>query len=372
VTDQKKHRSLKTVFREEHDATCLSGLTKCVDYVECAICGLIGTKIAKHVSEVHCLSREAYEAEHGSLTCEAARAAASRVGKVNGDWIERAKAKGEDLSEYRATMGVSVKRTIMANPAERARRSELAQTTIVAWAQSEDGRKTSSTTAKLTSARPEIVAQRTENLRAWREREPEKFQAIVTKMIGCRTTKPEKMTLEFLQREFPEHDFKGNQRLMNAQLFQLTKSHKRQIDIMSRTRKLVVEVDGYIHFNNVKQWDQLASVHAKDAELNATLPLMGYTLVRVSYDQWNANTGELLDDCKNKLLSIVRSDLEPAVHYIGSMYNVTTFSTPFELVVAKLAERSGMSMFDLLTYGMKDHVEPCQSFDDFVKEWERT
>jgi very-short-patch-repair endonuclease len=266
------------------------------------------------------MTKDEYVSKHGPVLSSSAQATFNRTGHDNFDWINRAKQAGDNLSEYRVKMGKAVSDVIMNDLEERSRRSKL----MGELNKSPEGRERSSVTAKRTSARPEIITVRTENLRAWREREPEKFQAIITKMIGYRTTKPEKATLAFLQGEFPEHDFKGNRQLRSNQYFIMNKSRIRQIDIMSRSRMFIVEVDGHIHFHNISQWDQLALVQAKDVELNDALPRMGYTLVRISSDQWNAHTGEISDACKHRLIDLVRAFGEPTVHFIGEQYDRST------------------------------------------------
>jgi very-short-patch-repair endonuclease len=318
VSDQTSYRSSKTLYCEDHDDGCLRGLIKDVDYVTCGLCGLIGTKISKHLTEVHAFDSETHQALYGPVTAAEAIKRHSEIGKINGDWISRRKAAGDDLAEYRTKMGQAVSNAIMNNLVERARRSALAKTTITAWAQSEDGRKSSSNTAKVTSARPEILDQRTENLRAWREREPEKFQATVTKFVGYKTTKPERTMLRFVQEAFPKYGFKGNQQLRSNERFLINKSRIRQIDVLSRTHKVIIEVDGWLHFNEVKGWSKLALIQAKDHELNVSVPEMGYLLVRVAYDQWN-NAGELSDACKWLIAQALRVPA-PGVLKIGGLY----------------------------------------------------
>lgn len=139
--------------------------TENVDYVRCKICGFAATTLSKHLSSVHGTSKEEYVRQFpgAPITCENS-AKKFKARGVNADWIRRAKERGDDLSEYKKKMGAAVREAIMANPKERARRSELAKTTITAWATSDEGRRTASETAKKTSARPEIIEQRTKRL----------------------------------------------------------------------------------------------------------------------------------------------------------------------------------------------------------------
>ena len=280
---------------------------------------MIGKKIGKHLSEIHGINTQVHAQSYGPVVCVETHKLGSTASKLNGDWISRVKANNEDISEYAAKMSKAVSVAVMSDPGERLRRSALAKTTITSWAKSEEGRASSSKVAKMTSARPEIISARTENLRAWREREPEKFQAIVMKMLSYRTSKPERATLLFLQSTFPSYAFVGNQRLMNKKLFLSTKSNRRQIDIMSQSHRVIVEVDGFLHFNEVPGWCKLEKIREKDIELNVAVAQMGYAIVRISYDQWN-NAGELSDACKEQLITAVSSPIGST--RIGAMYAV--------------------------------------------------
>lgn len=136
-----------------------------IDYVRCEICHTYGKTLRMHLTTVHHISKEEYVRQFpgAPITCENS-AKKFKARGVNADWIRRAKERGDDLSEYKKKMGAAVREAIMANPKERARRSELAKTTIIAWATSDEGRRTASETAKKTSARPEIIEQRTKRL----------------------------------------------------------------------------------------------------------------------------------------------------------------------------------------------------------------
>lgn len=253
-----------------------------------------------------------------SITCEISQTKFKARAK-NWDWINRANERGTDLSEYKKKMGLAVSSAIMASSTERARRAAL----MGELNKRPDSHKHVSETAKRTSARPEILARRSAALAAWRKRDPDAFyEKCVSKILSYRVSKPEKWVRDFVQREFPEYEFKGNQRLMSREYFHLTTSQKRQIDVMSKSHKVIVEVDGYLHFNNVPKWNQLEKIQAKDAELNFAAPKMGYTLVRISLDQWNAR-GELSDASRLKLMQTLSSP-DSGLHLIGELYKVTS------------------------------------------------
>lgn len=255
-----------------------------------------------------------------SATSSKSRNRYSEVNKSNGDWIKRKNKAGDDLSEYKTKMGNAVRASIMSNLAERQRRSDLATKTIGTWARSDIGRKTSSDAAKLTSARPEIIVARTKQLRDWREREPEKFSELMLKNAGYHPTKPELVTLDFVKSVFPDHEFKRNQRLMSREYFHMTQSQKRQIDIMSQKFKIIIEIDGFVHFRNITTWNQLKVVKKKDAELNHGGVMLGYTMIRIAEDQWN-NKSELNDVCKTKLVDAINRN-DRKLNLIGESYHV--------------------------------------------------
>lgn len=138
-------------------------------------------------------------------------------------------------------------------------------------------------------------------------------------MHRLQTTKPERELLAFLKVEFPEHGFKGNQQLM-APCFTLNKTSRRQLDIFSKSRKVIVEFDGPLHFMNVESWDQLELVQAKDRELDEGATAQGYLVVRVGCDMVDKRTGEPTDECKASLRDAVVNGRLGELHRIGKVY----------------------------------------------------
>lgn len=241
---------------------------------------------------------------------------------INGNWIIRAKESGDDLLEYRQKMGKAVSAAIMSNPIERARRSELAKETITAWAKSDIGRKVASETAKITSARPEILEARMKKLEEWRNKDPDLFfEKCISKLIQKRTTKPEKAVVKWLKLEFPTFDFKGNQRLRSKEYFHFTKTQIRQIDVMSKSHNIIVEFDGHIHFHNIEKWNQLPLVQAKDIELNVGATALGFTVIRIATSQFCYKTNDLIEKCKDKVRHILTTDRQQIVYFIGDEYD---------------------------------------------------
>lgn len=301
---------------ERHITDCWPNGIEGVDYVECKLCKFAGMRIKQHVENVHGLRAAVYEGLYGPTKCAITKARYSASGKMNGDWIERKKADGEDLATYRTKMSAAVSSAIMSNDAERARRSMA----LGDLNKRDDFRKRSSEAAKRTSARKDIINARTKQLAAWRAQKPEEFyNKCVSKMIGFKTSKPEKWMLAWVQREFPEYEFKGNQRLKSVEHFHLTQSQKRQLDVFSKKHKIIIEIDGILHFKNIEQWDQLDECRAKDNELNVGAPALGYVLIRISHDQWDQRTGEVCNACLEKVKSQITSGT-PGVYCNGKAY----------------------------------------------------
>jgi hypothetical protein len=273
-----------------------------------------------HVTKEHGLNRETYEGRFGPATAASVADRYSKSGAKNGGWLGVRVGRGEDVSEYKARLSAAVRESIMSNPTERERRSKLAQTTIVAYAKSDEGRQKSSQAAQETSARPEIVAARSAQLAAWRARCPDEFHdKCVAAMQSYKTTKPEFALLAFLCAQFPGHEFKGNQRI-TAPCFTINKSHKRQIDVMSHSCKVIVEFDGPLHFMNVESWDQLQLVQAKDRELDEGATALGYLVIRVGCDMVDKRSGEPTDECKAQLRDAVANGRLGECRRIGKVY----------------------------------------------------
>jgi very-short-patch-repair endonuclease/DNA-directed RNA polymerase subunit RPC12/RpoP len=269
-----------------------------VDYVRCKICGFVATTLSKHLSSIHVTAKEEYVQQFpGSLiTCEKS-AAKFKARGVNGDWIRRANERGDDLTEYKKKMGEAVRKSIMSNPKERARRSELAKMTINAWATSDEGRRIASETAKKTSARPEILEQRTKRL-----------------VDSYKPSKGERVLQIFLT----PFGFKRNV-LIKSHEFS-TSTHKRQIDFMNRDRKIAIEFDGSQHF--VPAWKRmpLDRIHVNDVELGRWCINNGYTLIRIGYAHYVRKHEIMSDECIKYLTELLTREIQPGVYLLGKEY----------------------------------------------------
>lgn len=302
-----------------HESKCAHQIDG-IDYVSCLICGHRAKSLKSHVRKSHDIEIKEYIESGGVVLCERSRQKYVKQGSMNGGWYTKKKERGEDLTEYVKKMGNAVRNSIMSNPAERERRSKLMKKLNDDVFSRKEYRKIFSEAAKKTSSRPEILASRSKKLAEWRERCPDEFyDKCVHKMTSFQSI-PEKKLREWMKKEFPEHEFTGNSRLFSEQYFLLNKSHKRQIDIISKSKKIIVEFDGPVHFKNIKNWDQLEYVQKKDNELNKSASLLGYVLIRVSYDQFLQKEKDFTEDCREQIRQIVQS-CTPGLYLVGSMYD---------------------------------------------------
>jgi very-short-patch-repair endonuclease len=274
-----------------------------VDYIKCKICDFTGKSITAHIKKSHLLSKIEYEKKYGSTVCEITKSTYSETSKINGDWIKRAKEKGEDLSEYFEKLGSKISEGIMkSDSAREARRQNLSRLN-----RTQDFRERSSKTAKKTSSRKEIQDKRSKRLARWRENNPEEFYEKCTSVMHKSwQSKPEIDLFDVVDQFFPD-TFKRNQILKRTGKFLSTKTNIRQIDIMSLENKIVIEFDGIHHFKDVfKKKGNLNEVNKKDQELNSVLVEEGWTVIRVSYDEYEyKENGKFKQETLDKIFDIV-------------------------------------------------------------------
>lgn len=277
-----------------------------VDYVECRLCYYAGVKITQHVKAAHGIERDEYIEAYGPVQAEVTRQRYREVGRQNGNWIGRANERGDDLTEYKRYMGERVRESIMSNDAERKRRSDLAKRVLATWAQSEEGRRSSSETAKRTSSRPDI--RETRGIALVQTRKGSQFENAV---------------LEALRALFPNVTWKRNHILTsNDRRRFVSISGRRQIDIIG-SNGVMIEVDGHQHFNetmfSAKGDHPLYSSSVKDNEIDDYVTVNGLTLIRIAYDQYSYRKRELSQECKNELIRLMM-DIRPGIHRIGDAY----------------------------------------------------
>lgn len=263
-----------------------------------------------HVEKVHCMTK----LEYGDTSCSAFTERKRELN--NWDWLGRLKKEDPTrFEEWRQGQGKRVSDGIMRSPSARKARAD----NMTALNKTAEQRQISSETAKKTSARPDVIEKRTKNLARWREENPELFQENTIKMIGTKQSKPEKLLFEVVTSLFPALNFKRNQQIKHAD-FKTTKSGKRQIDMLSASHRVVVEFDGVRHFIDVQKNNALELNKRKDVELNKVLSREGYTLVRISHDQFKySRGGYFIDSCVIMLKEIITRN-SPGVFKIGKAY----------------------------------------------------
>lgn len=288
--------------------------------MQCALCGYPARSLARHLRREHKIEPDVYADKHGPYITDAAKSKYSAAAKAgdNWDWIRRAKARGDDLSEYKAKMGKAVSAAIMADPNERARRSRLMSVLNADPEFRLVTDRASSIAAKRTSQRSDIIAQRTAQLQRWRDKNPDKFYEKCTKvMIDKWTSKPEHALFITLSSIFP---FLKKYQRVYSKRFESVKSKRRALDIANKQHLIAIEFDGKIHFEQLFEGQDLNKIRTKDHELNTTLPQLGWILIRVSYDQYSYKAGEgFNDECIRRVVQLIEQG-KPGCYKIGDAY----------------------------------------------------
>src|SRR5690606_14714211 len=169
-----------------------NNLQEDIYFVVCNLCGWHAKKIKNHINKIHKIDINKY---NGKMICKNSSVTYSKSSKKNGNWIVKAKERGDDLQWYRDKMSKSVSQSILSNLEERKRRAKVMSDVN----RSDVMRKKSSETAKKTSARKDIQKQRAQQLKNWRDNNPEDFyNKCVSKMLNSWNSKPEKLLYNIL------------------------------------------------------------------------------------------------------------------------------------------------------------------------------
>lgn len=295
-----------------------------IDWVVCKICDKKATTLGKHLTHVHNITQEKYLNDYpGSLiTCHKSADTFKKRG-VNFAWLKRAKERGDDLTKYKQKMGKAVSDAVMANSEERARRANQ----MAINNRTPEARELSSTTAKKTSARPEIQKARAEKLTLWREIHFDEFyEKCIKAMHSTWHSKPE-LALASILCSMEGYSFKHNQ-CVKSELIH-NRSKRKQIDVADKSARIYVEFDGIIHFEpKIKGTHTFEKIRASDASLNKCIIHHKWMLIRVSYDQFSyKNGGFFKKECLEKLFDRIKNP-QPGVYKIGDAYqNVIEVST---------------------------------------------
>lgn len=275
------------------------------------MCGWHSKSLANHLRTKHSLRTEDYD---GPVLCENSKQKYSVAAHDNGNWIERAKERGDDLTEYKEKMGRAVSESILSSPEDRKRRAKV----MAEVNRSDVMRKKSSETAIKTSARKDIQEKRAGQLKRWRDENPDEFyEKCIHKMMNTHHSKPELILYKaVLARE--DYNFKLNQ-VVKSDRF-VSKSKRKQVDIGDKSKRIYIEFDGQLHFKTTKL-NQLASVQEKDNLLDEHITRHGWVLIRVGYDQFSYRKSDygFKKECLDRVFAILDSPT-PGVHYIGEIY----------------------------------------------------
>jgi very-short-patch-repair endonuclease len=290
------------------------------DFVICKICNLHGRSLGKHIIDYHKISVKDYNKKFGFCISKKSQNIFSKVCKTNGDWINREKLKGTDLSEHFKKLGKSISKSIMNSPESRKKRSDTMKIVISKLLKDPKYLLQISNNAKITSARPDIIEKRSKVLSNWRENNPEKFEQFWKKMISTYQTKPEKLLFSFLIK-IKGFNFKKNQFVKSINFS--NKYKKKQVDFGDKSKRVYIEYDGQIHFLPVKGEEVLDNIIKKDKELDNHILEHGWTLIRVGYDQFIDRQN--IKNCKFKfsalknIVKILKKNT-PGIYRIGEVY----------------------------------------------------
>lgn len=293
--------------------------------IKCELCDFWGHNLTEHISNIHNISKEEYK---GETLSKRAFENYSNQNKYNGDWIARANERGENLSEYKRKMSQSVSQSVLSNPTERKRRAIL----LGELNKTDEFRKKASETAIKTSAKPEIIAQRSERLRKWRENNPEEFRTkcwekMVRSQKKWKKTKPEKWFQKWVNQQYP-NTFEYGKMLRNNQFKRSGKSDRKQIDFRSKDRKIYIEIDGPFHFENMTREKKIESsifreaiekTRLRDRILEEVIEKKQKCLIRIGYGCWVDSTGRIKQTILDKVKEII-DNKQTGIFKLGEEY----------------------------------------------------
>lgn len=213
----------------------------------------------------------------------------------------------------------------MNNTQERERRSKLMKKISELNNKNPEYHKILSDSAKKTSSRPDILAIRSNNLKKWRENNPEDFAKIVEilKISAPKNptwfSKPEKI-LFLLVNKIEGFNFKFNQVVKSNNFDWLSK--RKQIDMADKNKNIYIEFDGPTHFNCWGNEAKFAEVKRRDYLLNNYMIENQFMIIRISYDQFidkRKKGGFFKPECVIKLIELLNT-YTVGVFTIGDKY----------------------------------------------------
>jgi len=309
----------------KHKAKCVVYIKKALEIgeiIQCSLCDHKAKTLRRHIEKEHKdISVDQYVELYGSYMAPITREKKKRAAKQNGSWF--AKLSADEKAEVRAGWienGKKISDSIMSNPEERKRRASMLKEM---WDDPDKAaifRENQSETAKKTSARADVQAARAERLKNWRDNNPEDFYNKCTRaMHKTWTSKPEKRLRAFAQSINPL--FKGNQQVNSNKHFFTNKTCRKQVDLIDKENKIIIELDGPHHFDPIFGDEILKINKKKDKELDKFCLDGGYLLIRVSHTEYDYRKSS--NDFSTRTLNKVREILDagaPGVYYLGEEY----------------------------------------------------
>lgn len=286
-----------------------------IDFVECSICGFRAKVITAHV-KAH-IKIETYKKDFGNVICQSSSSLYRASVSGRESYVAQSRRLGLDLTNYWRKVSEGVSKSIIAKPIERERRSKMMFRLNECQNKNPEFIKKISDTAKKTSARPDIIAKRSAQLKKWRDENPEDFYNKCTKkMHNCWQSKPEKILFNVLLGQVG-FCFKHGQ-CVKSDFFDW-KSKRKNVDIVDKSARIYIEFDGIYHFEPIRGGDVLKNVQHRDKMLDKHIERHVWTLIRVSDDQFCYKSERFSDECIKALLDIVNQK-QRGVFKIGKRY----------------------------------------------------
>lgn len=276
-----------------HRRNCISCKEKAIleeEFVKCPKCEYASSNIKRHLNKVHNLTNLQIE-KNNIITCS---------------------------EKYKTKMGNAVSKAIQDSPIEIKRRSDM----LSSLNKRQDFRERASKTAKITSSRNDIVTQRTDRLKTWREENPEKFKnKCWKKMISSRKkwkkSKPEIFMNSWLDSKYPD-TFEWGKMLRSKEFSKIGKSDRKQIDFRSKNKNIFIEIDGPFHFKNLSRKEEnhseiieeaIERARNRDEILEKIIKQKNKTLIRIGYGSWKNRSGEINQELLQKVSQIIEQKL---------------------------------------------------------------
>ncbi len=275
----------KEVLLEEIMSFCKAGTV-----LKCSLCDYFGKVISAHVVTKHSISVLDYMNNYGPVVCDETVNRYSNQNKFNGDWIKRKYEEGYDLTEYFKNSGISQSKSIMSNPKERKRRSDLRSKTN----RTKHMRDVASTAAKKTSQRKDIQENRAKVLKNWRDNNPNEFKEkcwmplVLCKKKCVNKSKTETVLFDLLD----DGTFVKNYVIFDENIFYMNRSGTKEVDLFSKHNNVIIEFDGPIHFKPIFGEDRLIQSKKVDRALEEYCIRFGIILIRIDYTKYKWRRGE--------------------------------------------------------------------------------